>query len=118
MGELVTSRDEIEIGGMQWQVTPQEELSPGQALRITCVENFSQDPKYPMSDRTVITKLEDGTVHVAFDSERNGSRYRGSHEFEPGSLRAIVDYVEPSNDDSEHPVRAPRKGWLRGLGSR
>lgn len=120
MGIIEPTRPDIEVGGMQWEVTPPGELRDGHALRMTCVEDFSQGPGYPMADRTTITKLDDGSVHVAFDSERNESFYSASHEFPAGTLRAIIDHVEPTAGEAgaSQPARAPRRGWLGGWLSR
>jgi hypothetical protein len=106
------SKKDLELGGMNWQVTPPKELQGGHAFRMTCVEDFSGDPSYPIIDKTTITRLEDGSVHMAFDSERNGSHYNGSHEFPVGALRAIIDHVEPLEGASEQTIRTPRQGWL------
>jgi hypothetical protein len=96
MGKFEPTRADIELGGMRWEVTPAEELQTGHAFRMRSVEDFSRGPDYPMADRTTITRLDDGSVHVAFASERNKDYYSASHEFPAGALRAIVDHVELS----------------------
>lgn len=116
MSRLQPTRSDMEMGGMQWEVTPPEELREGHVLRMTCVEDYSQEPGYPILDRTTITKLDGGSVHVAFDSERpNDNHYQASHEFQPGALRAIIDHVELSGSEAEQPSRSAEQGWLSRL---
>jgi len=85
---------ELEVGGMQWKVTPSDELRSGRELEMTCFEDFGGTPDYPMNDITTVIKTDDGEMHIQVDRLRNQSRYTDSVTFKPGTLRAIVDHVE------------------------
>jgi len=92
-GERPTGQ-EIEVGGMQWEVTPTDELKPGRELEMICLQDFGSTPDYPMNDVTTVIKTDDGEVHITVDRLRNQDRYKDTVTFEPGTLRAIIDHVE------------------------
>ena len=103
----------MEIGGLEWEVTPPSDLNEGFVDQLTHVNIVHDDPQHPIADRVRVTRDEDGAIHMAFDSERNQDYYSGSFEFPAGALRALVDYVEPiEGQQSSH---IPRTGWLSRL---
>lgn len=100
MPGMQPTRPEIEVGGMQWKVTPADELRPGRVLEMTCLEDFGSELGYPVNDVTTVIKTDDGEMHIKVDRLRNQSRYTDAVTFEPGTLRAIIDHVEAADSRS------------------